>query len=151
MARRGRVAVLAAALLVVPLAGCTGLSSVKSDQEDVCAKITANQEPIRIMLQIGNPEGTVAQALFASGGYLQVGAKQVQDVMSNSQKSLFDRVLRPVGAYNYVLTTRDPNSYLADNAGALNSYQSNIAVNYRLMLRTIGCPIPDFLAALPSG
>lgn len=151
MARRGHGAVAAAALLAVSVSGCAGLSSVKSDQEEVCGALAANQEPLRIMLPISNPEGTVGQALFASGAYLQAAAPKVQEVMSESQKSLLDRVLRPMGAYSYVLTTKDPNSYLVDNAGALNSYQSNVAVNYRLMLRTIECPIPDFLAALPSG
>ena len=147
--RRGR-AVAAALAVGVLLTGCGGTSSVKDNQEEACATLGGFESWITPTLVLTNPEGTVgdAQAGLATG---MSATEEARDSLSGSQQELLDRFVRTIGEYQYAAGARDPNARLADSSNALDSFQMNLMSNYRIMLTTVGCPLPAFYDSVPKG
>lgn len=140
------VAVAASAVL----AGCGGTSSVSDNRGEVCDTLASFDSWMRPSMGLTNPDGSMAQAQEALGN----GAAQIEQVrpdMTGSQQDLLDRTSRAVNEYRYVATTKDPNTTLADNTLGLEPFQFNVLVNHRVMLNTVGCPLPDYLESFPTG
>lgn len=148
--RRKRSAIAAALTVGVLLAGCGGTSSVRDNQQETCATLAGFESWITPTLVLTNPEGTVgdAQAGLATG---RTATQEARASFSSSQQELLDRFERTVGEYEFAAKARDPNARLADSTNALDSFQMNLMSNYRIMLQAVGCPLPGFYAAVPTG
>jgi hypothetical protein len=150
MARHRLARAFACAVVVVTAAaGCGGLSSVDNDADAVCGKLAEMEKAIPPMLTATNPEGTDIQARYAAAIYVKL-AEDNRATFNDSQTQLLDRVTSVMEQYQQVLATKGDETPLAANQAAFDSYQMNIVANYRIMLESIGCPMPQFLGLFPD-
>ncbi|MDQ1250104.1 MAG: hypothetical protein QG597_4483 [Actinomycetota bacterium] len=146
--RWGRVLACAVGVAVVT-AGCGGLSSVSSNQDDVCATLAQMEPAIPPMLTLTNPEGTNIQARYAAAVYVKM-AEDNRSSFNDSQFRLLERVTTVMEQYQEVLVTKGDETPLANNQPAFDSFQMNIVANYRILVDSIGCPTPEFLDQFPK-
>jgi hypothetical protein len=139
----------AATMLVVGLSGCSGLSSVFNNQDEVCATIGGFEPWLTQMLPLTNSTGTIgdAQAAVATG---LTETATAREGFSDGQQELLDRMIRALEEYQATLSIRPPEQPLPDAAGGLDSYQLNVVSTYRTMADTIGCSLPAFYQLIPG-
>lgn len=143
-------ALFAVVVATAVLGGCGAASSVSDNQAKTCATLASFEDWMRPSMGLTNQNGSMAEAQEALGAGVDQ-MDQVRPEMSDGQRDLLDRTYRAVTEYRYVATTKDPNSTLADNTLGLEPFQFNVLVNHRVMLQTVGCPLPDFLQSFPTG
>lgn len=139
----------AAAVLAASLTGCSGLSSVFNNQDEVCQTIGGFEPWLTQMLPLTNSTGTIgdAQAAVATG---LTETEQARETFSDGQQELLDRMIRALEEYQGTLAVRPPEQPLPDAAGGLDPYQLNVVSTYRTMAETIGCPLPAFYQFIPT-
>lgn len=149
MPKRWTTAVAVAVVVGATATGCGGLSVVDDNSTEVCADLATVDPNLAAMMTLTNPEGTIADARFSNAYYRKTMAEQRGD-FNDSQLRLLDRVTTAMEQYEGVLATKPVESRMADSQPALDSLQMNIIANYRIMVDSIGCPAPDFLAQFPK-
>lgn len=141
-------AALAATAAGALLAGCGNLSTAKEGSDQACAALATKEPALTPMFTVTDPNATIAQADFALSLYQQQ-SDEIRAKMNSSQTQLLDRVVRAMSEYQSALAGKNRDAVIAEYASNLDSYEMNVLTNYRKMIDTIGCPLPQFFSSVP--